>query len=73
MTIPTLKCLRCGYTWIPRTEEPRNCPRCHSPYWNEPRKKIAVTFEEVKEIPPIVRPQARANNEAKRIYKRHQL
>lgn len=37
--LPTLKCQRCGNTWIPRTENPKNCPKCHSPYWNKPRKK----------------------------------
>jgi len=38
------KCLclrpRCGHTWVPRIEtEPRECPKCKSPRWNEaPRK-----------------------------------
>ncbi len=39
MTVETCKCLRCGHGWIPRSEKkPLNCPRCHSPYWNVPRK-----------------------------------
>ena len=35
-------CYRCGHKWIPRettTEEPKECPKCKSPYWNTPRKK----------------------------------
>jgi len=32
-------CYRCGYKWIPRSEEmPVGCPRCKSPYWNRPKK-----------------------------------
>lgn len=33
-----LTCLRCLGKWIPRTEAPRRCPHCKSPYWNKPRK-----------------------------------
>jgi len=35
-------CERCGHKWISRgnqkENEPRVCPRCHSPYWNVPRR-----------------------------------
>ena len=34
-----LKCLRCDHQWIPRIINIRVCPKCHSPYWNKPRKK----------------------------------
>lgn len=34
-----LKCLRCGYKWPPRVENPKKCPGCKSEYWNKPRKK----------------------------------
>lgn len=38
--LPTLRCLRCGHTWIPRKPAPpKNCPRCISPYWNKPKWK----------------------------------
>lgn len=36
-------CTRCGHNWQPRQEAqriksmPKQCPRCHSPYWNKPR------------------------------------
>lgn len=37
--LPTFKCLRCGYEWIPRTQKPKYCPACNSPYWNKPKWK----------------------------------
>lgn len=40
--LPRLKCLRCGYEWIPRRErEPKVCPnpKCKSPYWDRPRRQ----------------------------------
>lgn len=41
MILPRYKCKRCGYSWVPRTEEiPITCanPDCRSPYWNKERK-----------------------------------
>ena len=33
-----VKCLRCGWKWIPRKPEtPTWCPACNSPYWNRKR------------------------------------
>jgi predicted Zn-ribbon and HTH transcriptional regulator len=33
------KCKRCEHEWVQRRPEaPVQCPRCHSPYWNEPYK-----------------------------------
>jgi predicted Zn-ribbon and HTH transcriptional regulator len=40
--IRKLKCTRCGYEWFPRSlDRPVACPnvKCHSPYWNVPRKE----------------------------------
>jgi len=34
----TLRCLRCGREWVPRTDHPLTCPECRSPYWNVPRR-----------------------------------
>jgi predicted Zn-ribbon and HTH transcriptional regulator len=32
-------CERCGHKWISRgKKKPIVCPKCKSPYWNEPRK-----------------------------------
>lgn len=31
-------CLRCGYEWEPRVTKPKNCPRCKSHKWAEPRE-----------------------------------
>ena len=40
-SLPELKCLRCGGTWVPRkTTNPKCCPHCKSPYWNKPRKDL---------------------------------
>jgi predicted Zn-ribbon and HTH transcriptional regulator len=32
-------CLRCGWSWIPRVENPASCPHCKNPKWNIPREK----------------------------------
>jgi len=34
------KCERCGHEWVPRekSETPKVCPKCKSPYWDRPRK-----------------------------------
>jgi hypothetical protein len=45
MKLPRLKCLRCGYVWIPKQDEkPLRCAskECKSPYWDRPRRKKAV-------------------------------
>ncbi len=34
------RCLRCGHEWLKRKiEDPMECPKCHSPYWNKKRVK----------------------------------
>jgi uncharacterized protein len=38
--IPELHCYRCGNTWSPRIRFVRICPRCKSPYWDEPKLRI---------------------------------
>lgn len=48
--LPTLKCLRCGHTWIPRRpKEPKVCPKCNSPYWNKPKWKGVKKMDKPKE------------------------
>lgn len=40
----TLFCFRCYHTWKKRKDNiPKYCPnyKCHSPYWNKPRKRIS--------------------------------
>jgi len=29
-------CFRCGFVWVPRTPEPKLCPRCKSRSWDAP-------------------------------------
>lgn len=35
IVIKKLKCLQCGHTWIPRTEDVRACPNCQSKFWDK--------------------------------------
>ncbi|MEK6863654.1 MAG: Fic family protein [Nanoarchaeota archaeon] len=40
-----LFCFRCYHTWKKRIEAaPKYCPKCKTPYWNRPRKKISKEF-----------------------------
>lgn len=32
------KCTRCGVKWIPRVENPRECPNCKSYDWQSARR-----------------------------------
>jgi predicted Zn-ribbon and HTH transcriptional regulator len=33
-------CKRCGHTWLKRkAEDPKNCPKCKSPYWDRERTR----------------------------------
>lgn len=40
IVLPELHCYRCGNTWTPRARVVRICPRCKSPYWEEPRLRV---------------------------------
>ncbi len=36
-------CSRCGHKWIPRiVRRPVTCPKCKSPSWDKPRRKIKI-------------------------------
>ena len=41
-----LFCKRCGYEWVPKKEEVRVCPKCHSPYFDKERKVKKKPAEE---------------------------
>lgn len=49
ITVMGFRCERCQHEWVPRGEGddgPKTCPKCRSPYWNEPRKNAApMTYE----------------------------
>jgi hypothetical protein len=34
-------CLRCGHDWLRRSlkRDPKQCPKCHSPYWDRQRRR----------------------------------
>lgn len=45
ITVDGYKCERCEHEWVPRDKShPRVCPKCKSPYWDKPRKKIRDIF-----------------------------
>ena len=39
ITIPKLKCKRCGAEWTPRKSDVRVCPKCHSAWWDIDKKE----------------------------------
>lgn len=39
----TVRCVVCGYKWIPRVKKPKRCPKCQSYYWKS-------TTQIVKEV-----------------------
>ena len=53
ITVMGFRCERCAHEWIPRDveQEPAVCPKCKSPYWNRPRKKVEamLTYEEFRD------------------------
>jgi len=50
ITVMGFRCERCGHEWIPRDSEyePATCPKCKSPYWNRPRRRAMMTYEDFK-------------------------
>ena len=39
--VDAFKCERCNHVWCPRSDKkdiPKTCPKCHSPYWDTPRR-----------------------------------
>lgn len=46
------RCLRCGHEWLPkRKEEPRVCPKCHSPYWNKLKHLKSINLSDLQNRP----------------------
>lgn len=37
--VEKLECLRCGYKWIPRKNDVRQCPKCRSVLWDIIKEK----------------------------------
>ena len=51
ITVMGYRCERCSHEWIPRgdlSEEPRVCPKCRSPWWNRPKKRM-MAYDDFKE------------------------
>lgn len=51
ITVMGYRCERCAHEWIPlrSTREPKVCPKCHSPYWNTPKKSAPMSYDDFKE------------------------
>ncbi len=32
-------CLRCGHEFVKRMDNPKVCPKCHSAWWQTPKKQ----------------------------------
>jgi len=37
--IVKLVCCKCGWAWIPRKKEVRQCPSCKTAYWDVPKNE----------------------------------
>jgi Zn finger protein HypA/HybF involved in hydrogenase expression len=35
--IHKIECMRCGHSWIPRTDVIRQCPKCKSAWFDRPK------------------------------------
>lgn len=52
LELPELRCAKCGHAWVPRTEQPKACPRCKARRWRSERAagaglaKPSLTVEE---------------------------
>lgn len=45
------RCLRCKHEWLPKgKEEPRVCPKCHSPYWNKAKRHKTPQIEKTGKV-----------------------
>lgn len=49
-----VKCLRCGYEWATRLDNPVRCAKCRSPYWDI-GKGISEVAAELPDDAPIVK------------------
>ena len=34
------ECTRCGNVWVSRKDNPKQCSRCKSPYWNKEKLQL---------------------------------
>jgi predicted Zn-ribbon and HTH transcriptional regulator len=42
--LPTAHCNQCEWEWTPRISLIGVCPKCKSPYWNQPKREKIVTL-----------------------------
>lgn len=37
-----VRCAKCGYEWMARTDKPARCALCNNPNINEPKKRLSM-------------------------------
>ena len=52
VTLPKIRCKRCGHRWTARVANPVRCPRCTSPYWNKARTEPGESVAVAEATPP---------------------
>lgn len=40
-----INCKQCGHRWIPRTEDPLECPSCKSRKWKQKKQNKKIGLE----------------------------
>lgn len=49
--LPVFRCQRCDHDWSPRkSEKPRRCGRCKSPYWDVARGEGRISMDGAKTV-----------------------
>jgi len=43
ITMKKEKCMKCGYEWVPRTENPKACPNCKRYNIDKPKSRKEKT------------------------------
>lgn len=60
---PPAFCLICGHSWEPRSENPRQCPKCQSRRWNKPSEEPEEPTTPPEPLPPVPRLDPRSEME----------
>lgn len=55
--VPAWECNRCGHIWVGRNwpsrddgEKPMLCPKCRTPYWDTPRKRVPMNRAQRRKV-----------------------
>lgn len=50
-----LHCEKCGYEWLPRTEDVKECPKCKSRNWKKEEKQNVIITTPVQVESPLAK------------------